>query len=198
VITETVHIPMPEDLHTSIVLRRLINEAAVSHFTLDWSVGHLPNRSFGIFLLFLSIIALLPISSMPARLLIMALALPIIGCRAPVLPQRWMKRHLSSHYLLRLKYHVILLLEHLEMLVRPRWCPMLTGSRRFGAFTGFLLCLLSLREPMPPANVLAASVCVLIAHTFIEHDGVLLMFSYVCAIVLLSTPFIAIQNSGTL
>jgi hypothetical protein len=86
VITETAHVPMPEDIHTSIVLRRLIDEAAASYFTLDWSVGHLPNRSFGIILLFLSIVALLPISSMPARLLIMALALQIIGCRAPVLP----------------------------------------------------------------------------------------------------------------
>jgi hypothetical protein len=193
--TETAPIPMPEDIHTSMILRRLIDEAPANTFTLKWMVGHLPNRSFGVILLFLSIVALLPIISIPARLLIMALTFEIIiGYHAPVLPKRWMKRHLPSHYLPRLEHHVIPLLEHLEVLVRPRWCPVLTRSRRFAAVIGFLLCVLSLLEPLPLANMPAALICVLISLSFIEHDGMLLAFSYVCAIVLLVAPFVVIQD----
>jgi hypothetical protein len=177
------------------VLRRLIDDAPTGTFTLDWLVGRLPHRSFGIILLFLSVVGLLPIISIPARLLIMVLTLQIIiGYHAPVLPGRWMNRHLPSRYLPRLKHHVIPMLEHLEILVRPRWCPVLTGSRRLGAFTGFLLCLLSLLEPVPLANMPAALVCVLIALSFIEHDGLLLAFSYACAIVLLAAPFLVVQD----
>jgi hypothetical protein len=188
-------VPMPADIHTSIVLRRLIDDAPANYFTLDWFVGHIPNRSFGIILLFLSIIALLPIISIPARLLIMALTLEIIiGYHAPVLPTRWMQRRLPSRYLPRLEHHVIPMLEHLEMLVRPRWCLVLTGSRRLAAITGFLLCLVSLLEPFPLANMPAALVCVLFALSFIEHDGLLLAISYICAIALLVAPFVVIQN----
>src|SRR5277367_3875054 len=93
-----------EPLHTSVMLRELIGHAPPGHFTLGWLVSNLPRGSFGFILLFLAIIALLPVISIPARFLIIILTGQIIlGYHGPVLPKQLMNRQLPSNYLIRLK-----------------------------------------------------------------------------------------------
>ena len=182
-----------EDTHTSVILQRLIQQAPADHFTLGWMIDHLPNRSYGIILLFLSLISLLPIISIPARILIIILLSQIIlGYRAPVLPDRLMKRSLPSRYLMQLECHAIPLLRHLEMLVRPRWGILLTVSRRVVAFLMILLMSFSLIAPLPLANMPPAIIGVLTALAYIEHDGVMLTIAFSGLAILSTALFFAV------
>ena len=172
--------------HTSVVLGRLIDEAPADDFTLGWIIGHLPRRCYGVMLLFLAIVALLPIISIPARLLILVLMVQgMLGYPAPILPGRWMKRKLPARHLQSLKRNVIPALQRLETVVRPRWCPIFDKTRRFAAVLVFFLTLVSLLAPVPFANVPPALICILIALGYIEHDGFILAAGYVSAFVLL-------------
>src|SRR5882757_6760531 len=111
----------PEQAHTSVLLQKLIDGAASKeHFTLDWLIGSLPKSSFGMIILFLAILSMVPVVTFVSRPLIMILMLQIIlGYNSPVLPRRILLRPLSSRYLARLG-HVVPALKHLEKAVRPR------------------------------------------------------------------------------
>jgi hypothetical protein len=177
--------------HTSVLLHRLIKEAPADYFTLDWLIGHLPNRSYGVILLFLALIAILPVISFPARMLIIVFAAEILaGCKKPALPHRLMMRRLPSRHLALLEHRAIPLLEHLEKIVRPRWPFVLLKARRFTAFLGLLLTFLSLAAPLPFSNIPPSLICVLMALAYIEHDGFMLVCALTAAIILLA--FVAI------
>ena len=57
----TGHVKPTADLHTSVVLRALIDDAPPDEFTLVWLIGNLPHRSFGAIMLLLAIISLVPV-----------------------------------------------------------------------------------------------------------------------------------------
>lgn len=175
-----------KEIHASILLRQLITEAPQGHFTLEWLTKHLPKHSFGCILLFLAVIALLPVISVPARILIIFLGCQIIlGFHSPVLPRRMMRRNLPTKYLARLERHVVPMLSCLEHVVRPRWGVMFLGTRRLTAFIAVLVTALSLPAPIPLANMPPAMIGILMALSHIEHDGLLLFISLVFAIALL-------------
>jgi len=188
-----------EQIHTSVLLQKIIAEAPPDHFTLEWLVGKLPAHSFGCILLFLALIALLPVISVIARVLIIILTGQIIlGYQGPVLPDRIMARPLPSKYLRRLKRFAIPALQHLEMIVQPRWSIMLKGTRRPAAFIAMLGTALSLPAPLPLSNMPPAAICVLMALAYIEHDGLILMLALTLAVTslafiswLLLQPFLA-------
>ena len=167
-----------EQVHASVLLAHLIADAPPGHFTLKWLSDELPRHSFGFILLFLSIIALLPIISVPARFLIIILAGQIIlGYHAPMLPDRLMKKPLPTKYLIRLKPRVVPALRWLEYVVRPRWPVMLKHTRRFTALVALIGMTLSLPLPIPFANVPAAAIGMLMALSYIEHDGLMLFLA---------------------
>jgi hypothetical protein len=176
-----------EQIHTSVLLEKLIAEAPVGHFTLEWLIGNLPKHSFGFILLFLTLIALLPVISIIARVLIIILTFQIIlGYRSPVLPRRFMLRPLPAKYLIGLRRYALPALRHLENVVRPRWTMMFKGTRRFTAFIVMIGTALSLPAPLPLANMPPAAMGALLAFAFIEHDGLMLFFTLVTAITLLA------------
>jgi hypothetical protein len=185
-------------LHTSVMLRELIDKAPPGHFTLGWLINSLPKHSYGFILLFLALVALLPIISIPARLLIILLTGQIVlGYHRPVLPKRLMKRQLPSKYLVRLKRHAVPALRKLENIVRPRW-PVLfmaRGFRRFVAFIALLNTALSLPAPIPLANMPPAAIGVLLALAYIEHDGVTLLIALLTACAILGVISFALIQS---
>src|SRR6266404_1654442 len=79
-----------EQVHTSVLLQKLIDGAASKeHFTLDWLIGSLPKSSFGMIILFLAILSMVPVVTFVSRPLIMILMLQIIlGYNSPVFPRR--------------------------------------------------------------------------------------------------------------
>ena len=175
-------------IHMSVVLRAVIDDATDEHFTLEWLMGHLPKNSFGVIMLVLSLITVLPVISVVSRLLLMILAGQIIiGYHAPVLPRRLLARKFPAYYLTRLDRHAIPALRKLEKIVRPRWPVVLVGiARPITAFIAILLIVVSLVAPVPLLNLLPAFVCSLLALAHIEHDGVLLVLALIVAVAMLA------------
>jgi len=162
-------------IHTSVMLRRLIDNAPPDHFTLDWLVSSMPGRSYGIVVLFLALLSFVPIVGVGARLLVMFLALQIIfGRRSPAFPQLVMMRKFSSRHLTRMPLVAFRALSYVEKSIRPRWAPILNG-RRISGIILFLVSLMSLLLPVPFANVPAAAIIALMALAYLEHDGLLLI-----------------------
>jgi hypothetical protein len=180
-------------VHTSAVLRALIDEAPPDQFTLSWLIGNLPHRSFGAIMLLLAIIAMVPVISIPAGLLIAVLAVQIIlGYRTPAFPRSLMTHPLPSRYLRALEQYAIPTLQHVETAVRPRWPALAYGSRRVAGAMVLLLTVILLTFPLPLSNIPPAAVIALIALADTEQDGRLLSVALALAVILLALVFAAI------
>src|SRR5579862_3747581 len=79
----------PPYVPTSLVLQELLDDAPADHFTLEWLIGSLPDRSFGIVMLLLGVLAMVPVGSMiPGVLLAILAAQMTVGRPGPVFPRR--------------------------------------------------------------------------------------------------------------
>jgi|ERR1700722_5206707 len=182
-----------KDTHTSLVLRKLLEQVPTDHFTLDWLFGHLPERSFGVLLLFLSLIAMLPVISLPAHAVVIVLTFQaVLGYRKPSLPRRWMNRPLPSKHLFRLRRHAIPLLEKFEMIIRPRWSFFLERTRYVAGLVIVALTLVAILFPLPFSNIPPSIITILIALAYIEHDGMLLFIAYALAFVVVAVMFLMV------
>src|ERR1700733_14588724 len=140
--------PLNGQMHTSVMLQTLIDEAPKDHFTLNWLIGSMPGRSFGVIILFLGLLTMVPIVSIFARFVLLLLILQIIaGYKSPVLPQRLMVRPIPSRYLVHLQDHAIPTLQFLERLIRPRWPNLPAETRRVGGLIVLVLIIVSLLAP---------------------------------------------------
>jgi hypothetical protein len=183
----------PKDTHTSTVLRKLLEQAPTDHFTLDWLFGHLPERSFGVILLFLSLIAMLPVISLPAHTVVLILTFQaFLGYPKPSLPRRWMNRLLPSKHLFRLRYRAIPLLEKLEMIIRPRWSFFLGRTRYIAGLVIVALTLVAILLPLPFSNIPPSIITILIALAYIEHDGMLLFIAYALACIVVTAMLLMV------
>lgn len=176
-----------KEIHTSALLRDIIAKAPSDHFTLEWLINGMPENSFGVIILFLALIALLPVISVVAKLLIAFFALQIMaGFPAPVLPQKILLRKLPSRYLAHLNRHAIPALQKLEKVSRPRWSVFLTTIRPIAAAIGFFLTLLSLLVPLPVVDIMPTAIIVMITLAYIESDGLLLLLGLICGLIILT------------
>jgi hypothetical protein len=183
----------PEDVHTSTVLGAIIDEAPLKGFTLEWLINNLPHRSFGAIMLLLAIVAMVPVVSIAAGLLIAILAVQIVmGYKTPVFPQRLMKRPLPTRYLLPLEHYAIPLLTRLETAVRPRWPALVRASSRLTGVVILLLTFVLLTFPFPLSNIPPAAIIALIALAESERDGLLLSAALTLGVVLLVLVFAAV------
>jgi hypothetical protein len=180
-------------IHTSEVLRALIHEAPRDEFTLGWLIGNLPHRSFGAIILFLAILAMVPVVSIPAGLLIAFLAAQItLGYRTPILPRGLMTRPLPSRYLTVLEQRAIPVLTRLETVVRPHWPEFVHGILRITGALMLALSVILLVFPLPLSNIPPAASIALIALADTEQDGRLLCAALVIGTALLVLAFIAL------
>ena len=112
----------------SVVLQRLHDHAPMDHFTLDWLLGSLHKRAFGILVFLLAVVAIAPGGSIVAGVLLLIPAFQMIAGRAaPVFPRRVATRSLPTRHLAALMQRAIPVLRVLEKVSHPRW---LTPPRR--------------------------------------------------------------------
>lgn len=167
---------------TSVILQSLMRDAPAGEVTFSWIVGHLGERSFGIVMLLVALIGLVPGASTVVGVL---LAIPavqmMLGRAEPLLPGRLARRRLSTARLIRLVQRVVPVLQWLERLVRPRWRDRFALTKRL---VGFVILLLSttLLAPIPFSQVIPILVIMLIAFAFLEEDGLLLGLALVAAL----------------
>ena len=82
---------------SSRVLADLLRQAPPDHFTLGWLLSALHQRSFGVVILFLGILATAPIGSSVPGIMLAAVAVQMIaGVREPIFPRFITERRLPT------------------------------------------------------------------------------------------------------
>jgi hypothetical protein len=170
---------------TSTVLRDLLAHDSGETVTLGYLVGKLGHRSFGIVLLILGLLAILPGVSAIVGVIIPIPAYQMMRARRyPVFPRVLASKSFRKRRLASVVNHAVPLLRYLEKYIRPRWqTPFETTKRVVGVaifLTGTLLFV-----PVPFSNFLPALMIILLAFAFLEEDGVALLIALAVTLALL-------------
>ena len=178
------------------MLEDLLRKAPKDHFTLGWVMSTLHQRSFGVVILFLGVLATAPIGSSVPGIMLAAVAVQMIaGRREPVFPRFITDRELPTQYLFRLGARAIPVLRYLERVVHPRWPTAFEAARRFVGIVVLLLTAVLLLTPIPFSNVAPAVLIILISLAYIEEDGLLLSLAFFGAMILLSIAIVAVWGA---
>jgi hypothetical protein len=171
---------------TSVILEGIVRDAPPEGATFAWLVGSLQERSFGIVVLIVALVGLVPGASTFVGLLLAVPAIQMISGRMqPVLPRRVAARRVSSDRLARLLGRVIPAMRRMERVVRPRWpIPFETTKRVVGVV--ILLLGGTMLAPIPFSHVIPVLTIMLIAFAFLEEDGALLTIALGAAAVSLA------------
>ena len=193
---EQVQSDTKERTRSSRVLEDLLRQAPPECFTLGWLISNLRQRSFGIVVLFLGLLAMTPIGSTVPGLMLAAVALQMIAGRHElVFPQCITARSLPTRYLFRVGEHAIPVMQYLEKAVHPRWPTAFEATKRFVGVVVLLLTAALLLTPVPLSNIAPAIVIALISLAYLEEDGLLLCLSLLAAVVLISVASAAIWGT---
>jgi len=171
---------------TSHVLRELLAEAPAEQVSLGWVIDRLGERSFGMLMLLLGVMALVPGFSTFVGVLVGVAAIQmILARRGPVLPRFVTDRRLPTPRLARLIERMVPLLRRVEKLLRPRWPTPFQATKRV---VGVVILLLgaTLVWPFPFNHVIPSLVIVMMALAYLEEDGVTLCLALVVALASLS------------
>ena len=171
---------------TSVVLEELLKDAPPDHVTIAWLMDSLRERSFGVVMLLMALVALVPGASTFIGVLLSVPAFQMIMARQnPVLPRFVASRQLPTRRLARLIGRAVPLLRHIERLIRPRWHTPFEATKRV---VGLVVLLLgaTLLPPLPFGHVLPALVIMMISFAYLEEDGVFLCIALAAALVSLS------------
>ena len=178
---------------TSILLQRLHDEMPADRFTLGWLMHSLHKRSFGIIMLLLALVAIVPGLSILAGLLLVFPAFQMImGRPAPVFPRRIAAHPLPTRYLAVVLQRSVPVLRYLEHVVHPRWhTPPEVTKRMVGAIV-LMLSVTLVFIPLPLSNVVPALVIGLLSLAYLEEDGILLLIALLTAAITLSAAAAAV------
>jgi hypothetical protein len=170
---------------SSRVLEDLLHQAPP--LTLGWLISNLQQRSFGIVVLLLGLLATTPIGSTIPGLMLAVVALQMIaGRRELVFPQFITTRSLPTRYLFRVAEHAVPVMQYLEKAVHPRWPTAFEAAKHFVGVVVLLLTAALLLTPVPLSNIAPAIVIALISIAYLEEDGLLLCFALLAAVVMIS------------
>ncbi len=171
---------------TSILLAGLVLKAPADQVTLDWLVGELRERSFGVVMLVMALIALIPGGSTFVGFLLTYPAVQMILARpGPTLPQFIAQRRLPTKGLAKVFRRAAVVLKWLEQFVRPRWrTPFVATKRVVGVVV--LLLAPTLIWPFPFSHIIPSLVVALLALAYLEEDGVLLCVALAAAVLSLA------------
>jgi hypothetical protein len=180
---------------TSQILERLVQDAPEGTTSLEWVLGHLRERSFGIVMLLIGAVALVPgASGLVGVLLAIPAAQMILGHDAPALPGWIARRPVRTSRLVRMLGRAIPVLRRLERLVRPRWATPFDATKRVIG-TVILLLGITLVAPIPFSQYLPATLIMLLAFAWLEEDGVLLALALGGALVSIAATAAAVWGS---
>jgi hypothetical protein len=181
---------------SSRVLEDLLHQAPLEYFTVGWLMSNLHRRSFGVVILFLGLLATVPIGSTVPGLMLAAVAFQMIaGSCEVVFPQFIASRSLPTRYLFCIGRRGLPVLKILEQAVHPRWPLAFEAAKRLVGVMVLLLTVVLLLTPVPLSNIAPAIVIALIALTYTQEDGLLLCFALLAAVVLIGAASAAIWGA---
>jgi hypothetical protein len=171
---------------TSAVLAKLIDDAPKDFVNLDWLLGHLQKRSFGLLLLILAIVCMVPgIGTISAFLLAFPATEMILGRESPRLPRFLSARPIPTQHFTRWAVRALPLLRFIETISRPRWHTPFQSTKRTVGLVVLLLAIAAI-WPIPLINIIPAIMIALISFAYLQDDGVLLCISIAAALLALA------------
>lgn len=184
---------------TSVVLTDLLGRAPAEGITLKWLIGSLGRRSFGVVLLLLGLLGLLPgIAAIAGILLLVPSFQMILANGGPIFTRRIESIPLSTRRVAGVIRRSIPVLRYLERFIRPRWPTPFEATKRVVGFFILLLGLCIVLLPVPFMHIPPALLIVLIAFAYLEEDGVLLCAALMLAIVLIAAATSLVWETVTL
>jgi hypothetical protein len=171
---------------TSVMLAQLLKDLPQDQVSPAWLIGRLEKRSFGLVMLLLALVGLLPgVGIVIGILLAFPAVQMILGRETPNLPRFLSSRRIATRHLARLATRTIPLVKRVEALIRPRLHTPFRATKRF---VGLIVLLLAatLIWPFPFSHIIPALVIMLISFAYLEEDGVLLCISLAAALLSLS------------
>jgi hypothetical protein len=159
---------------TSQLFRAVLENVPTEDVTVGWLLRRLGQRSFGMVMLLLGLVAIIPGVSVLAALLLTVLGFQMMMARdAPILPRFIADRSLPARKIARLVNRSLPVMRALERLVRPRWhTPFMATKRVVGLIV--LLLAATLFIPIPLSNIIPGALVMLAAFAYLEEDGILL------------------------
>jgi len=171
---------------TSVLLDTLVAEAGAAEVTIAWLIERLGERGFGMMLMILGLLALLPgLSAVAALALMLPAAQMMLARPRPVLPARIGGRAVGVQRLGGIVRRVRPVLRLIERGIRPRWPTPFEATKRVvgAAVMGLSVALLA---PVPLSNLPIALCVMLLAVAYLEEDGLLLAAALVLSLLLLA------------
>jgi len=159
---------------TSQLFHAVLKGVPVERVTPAWLLRSLGRHSFGMVMLLLGLIAMVPGVSFPAGIMLAVLGFQMtMGQEAITLPHFLASRSLPTHRIARLIDRSIPAMRALEKIIRPRWSTAFMAAKRF---IGLIVVVLAatLLVPIPFTNIVPAAAIMLLAFAYLEEDGVFL------------------------
>lgn len=171
---------------TSTVLERLLTGAPDDEVSLAWLIDGLRERSFGIVMLILGLVALIPGASGIVGVLLMIPAVQMMLARkGPAFPGFIARRRIAKRKLARLIARINPVLRRIERVVRPRWTTPFEATKMAVGLVVLVLAA-TLLAPIPFSNIIPGLVIVLLSFAYLEEDGVALCIALGAALVSLA------------
>jgi hypothetical protein len=156
----------------------------------------LRERSFGVLMLLLGVLATVPFGSTVPGLMLFALAAQMIARRRePIFPHFFSARRVPTKYLQRVGERAIPALTYLENIIHPRYPAAFNITKRAVGVIVLLLTIILLLTPVPLSNIAPAILIGLIALAYIEEDGLVLSCALLAAIVLIGATLVAVWGT---
>jgi hypothetical protein len=175
------------------VLQALLDNLPPDNFTLGWLSSHLHRRSFGVIVLVLALVAMVPGISYVAGFLLLAPAFEMVAGRsAPTFPRRIAGRSLPTRHLAVVVRRAVPILINLERIIRPRWKIPSGTTKRLVGFAVLLLTILLLLTPLPMIQVVPSLIIILLSVAYLEDDGLLLSLALLAALVVVGASAAAV------
>ena len=174
---------MTQQAYTSDLLARLIKEAPKDTVDLDWLLGHLRKRAFGLLLLILAIAMVVPGLGIISTIAISFPAVEMmLGRERPTLPRFLTKRAIATERFTGSAEWSLPLLRLVERVSRSRSHARVGAAKRA---VGLLVLLLALSGvgPLPLINLLPAATIALLAVSYLQEDDLLLGVAFAIGIV---------------
>jgi hypothetical protein len=170
---------------TSELLEELVAKAPDGPVDLEWFLGHLDKRSFGLLLLLLGLLVIIPgIATIATLALLFPAVEMMLGRSAPSFPRFLSKRQFDFKRFKQFAVRARPLLLAIESISRPRWNARHDVTDRLVGSVVFLLAL-SAGWPLPLVNVIPGVAVVLIAIAYLQEDGLLLTVGMAVALICL-------------
>jgi len=153
----------------------------------------LRRRSFGMIMLLLALVAMVPGISIIAGLLLMIPAFQMLAGRpAPVFPRRIANRPLPTRHLAALLQRAVPVLRHLEKIVHPRWPTPFEATKRLVGSVVMILNSAIVFAPIPLSNIVPALLIALIALAYLEEDGLVLSIALLGALIVVGVVLVTV------